>query len=89
YPSLFQRLGLSGEEALGLVSQGMKAGARNSDLAADALKEFQIRATDASELSASGFEALGLNAEDMTNKIVQGGASARDGLAEGLTKLRG
>ncbi|KRD51965.1 phage tail tape measure protein [Microbacterium sp. Root280D1] len=88
YPSLFQRLGLSGEEALGLVSQGMKAGARNSDLAADALKEFQIRATDASELSASGFEALGLNAEEMTNKIVQGGASARDGLAEVLTKLR-
>lgn len=88
YPSLFQRLGLSGEEALGLVSQGMKAGARNSDLAADALKEFQIRATDASELSASGFEALGLNAEEMTNKIVKGGASARDGLAEVLTKLR-
>lgn len=88
YPSLFQRLGLSGEEALGLVSQGMKAGARNSDLAADALKEFQIRATDASELSASGFEALGLNAEDMTNKIVKGGASAREGLAEVLTALR-
>ncbi|WP_091232645.1 phage tail tape measure protein [Microbacterium sp. 3J1] len=88
YPSLFQRLGLSGEEALGLVSQSMKAGARNSDLAADALKEFQIRATDASEGSADAFEALGLNAEEMTAKIARGGQEARDGLAEVLTKLR-
>lgn len=88
YPSLFQRLGLSGEEALGLVSQGMKAGARNSDLAADALKEFQIRATDASVLSAQSFESLGFNAEEMTAKIARGGKEARDGLAEVLTALR-
>ncbi|MEN0021986.1 MAG: phage tail tape measure protein [Microbacterium sp.] len=88
YPSLFARLGLSGDEALGLINQGMKAGARNSDLAADALKEFQIRATDASESSAEGFKALGLNAEDMTARIARGGQEARDGLAEVLTKLR-
>ncbi|MEA1264155.1 phage tail tape measure protein [Microbacterium sp. STF-2] len=87
YPSLFQRLGLSGEEALGLINQGMRAGARNSDLAADALKEFQIRATDASELSASGFKALGLNAEEMTAKISAGGAGAREGLGQVLTAL--
>ena len=88
YPSLFQRLGLSGEEALGLINQGMRAGARNSDLAADALKEFQIRATDASESSAEGFRALGLDAEDMTAKIARGGQDARDGLAVVLEKLR-
>lgn len=88
YPSLFKRLGLSGEEALGLVNQGMRAGARNSDLAADALKEFQIRATDASVQSAEGFRKLGLDAEDMTARIARGGQDARDGLAEVLTKLR-
>jgi hypothetical protein len=88
YPSLFKRLGLSGEEALGLVNQGMRAGARNSDLAADALKEFQIRATDASVQSAEGFRKLGLDAEDMTARIARGGQEARDGLAEVLTKLR-
>lgn len=88
YPALFKRLGLTGEEALGLVSQGMKAGARNSDLAADALKEFQIRATDASESSAQGFELIGLNAEDMTAKIAAGGLSARKGLGEVLDGLR-
>ncbi|WP_102193213.1 phage tail tape measure protein [Microbacterium aurantiacum] len=88
YPSLFKRLGLSGEEALGLINQGMRAGARNSDLAADALKEFQIRATDASVLSAESFTNLGLNAEEMTAKIARGGQEARDGLAQVLTKLR-
>lgn len=88
YPALFQQLGLSGEEALGLINQGMRAGARNSDLAADALKEFRIRATDASESSAHGFELMGLSAEDMTAKIARGGADAREGLAQVLDGLR-
>lgn len=88
YPALFKRLGLSGPEALGLINQGLEAGARNSDLAADALKEFQIRATDASESSAEGFRALGLDAEDMTAKIALGGEGAREGLEQVLTALR-
>ena len=88
YPATFSRLGLSAEEALGLLNQGLGAGARNSDLAADALKEFQIRATDASEGSAEGFEALGLNAEEMTAKIARGGEEAKDGLELVLAKLR-
>lgn len=88
YPAVFARLGLSGEEALGLMNQGLDAGARNSDIAADALKEFQIRATDASEASTVAFESLGFNAEEMTAKISRGGADARDGLDEVLIKLR-
>lgn len=88
YPALFKRLGLSGPEALGLITQGLRAGARNSDLAADALKEFQIRATDASKASAEGFRLLGLDAAEMTSQIARGGAEARDGLDEVLRKLR-
>ncbi|MBN0039390.1 phage tail tape measure protein [Cellulosimicrobium cellulans] len=88
YPSLFQRLGLSGEEALGLINQGLAAGARNSDLAADALKEFQIRATDGSKASAEGYQLIGLSAEEMTAKIAAGGESAREGLDIVLDRLR-
>jgi hypothetical protein len=88
YPATFSRLGLSAEEALGLMNQGLDAGARNSDLAADALKEFQIRATDSSKASAEGFQALGLNAEEMTAKISRGGQDANDGLGLVLDKLR-
>jgi len=88
YPALFERLGLSGEEAMGLINQGLEGGARNSDLAADALKEFQIRATDGSTASADAFKQLGFDAEDMTAKIARGGKDARDGLAEVLDRLR-
>lgn len=88
YPALFQRLGISGAEATGLVNQGLKAGARNGDLVADALKEFQIRATDASDASAEGYRLIGLSAEKMTKQIAAGGQGARDGLDLVLDRLR-
>lgn len=88
YPVVLSRLGIDGPEAMGLLSQAMKAGARNSDVAADALKEFQIRATDASQSSAAGFEALGFDAEAMTAKIARGGKDAREGLEQVLAALR-
>lgn len=88
YPALFERLGLNGEEALGLINQGLGAGARNSDLVADALKELQIRSSDASEASAEGYRVIGLNAEEMTAKMAAGGASAREGLAQILDGLK-
>ena len=43
YSPFFKKLGLDGQQALGLLNQGMAAGARNSDFLADALKEFVIR----------------------------------------------
>ena|GEM_PF-5175502 len=89
YPALFQRLGLDGETATGLINQGLAAGARNTDVVADALKEFQIRATDGSTSSAAGFEALGLNAAEATAQIARGGADASAGLDDVLDRLRG
>ncbi|MDJ1113240.1 phage tail tape measure protein [Microbacterium dauci] len=88
YPSVLRKLGLDGPQMLGLLNQSLAAGARNSDVAADALKEFQIRATDASEASANGYKRLGLDAEDMTARIARGGDSAREGLQLVLDKLR-
>ena len=88
YPALFARLGLDGPMAMGLISQAVQAGARDTDFAADALKEFQIRATDASDASAEAFEALGLDAEEMTAKIAEGGEGAAEGLQQVLEGLR-
>ncbi|MBF4613275.1 phage tail tape measure protein [Curtobacterium sp. VKM Ac-1376] len=88
YPALFQRLGLDGQTATGLIDQGLAAGARNTDLVADALKEFQIRATDGSASSAAGFEALGLNAQEATAQIAAGGEGAAQGLDTVLDRLR-
>ncbi|MGW1277583.1 phage tail tape measure protein [Streptomyces tsukubensis] len=88
YSTKFRDLGLSGADAMGLMAQGMAAGARDTDTMADALKEFQIRATDGSESSKEAYEAIGLSAEDMTRKIAGGGAGARDGLQQVLDGIK-
>ncbi|ORI15784.1 phage tail tape measure protein [Rhodococcus sp. 1168] len=88
YGIQFKKLGLDGPEAMGLLSQAVQGGARDTDTAADALKEFSIRATDGSKASAEAFETMGMNAEEMTAKISLGGQDAQDGLEQVLTKLR-
>jgi phage-related minor tail protein len=88
YGTQFRKLGLEGPEALGLVAQAVQAGARDTDIAADALKEFSIRAIDDSALTAEGFEAVGLSAEDMAAKIAKGGPEAAEALDQTLDGLR-
>ncbi|MGR6521836.1 phage tail tape measure protein [Rhodococcus erythropolis] len=88
YGTQFRKLGLSGADGIGLMSQALKGGARDTDLAADALKEFSIRAVDGSESSAAAFEALGMNAEEMTAKISLGGDDAREGLASVFREIQ-
>lgn len=89
YSTIFRSLNLPIKTVTGLLSQGMRAGARDTDVVADALKEFQIRATDGSDASADGFKALGLSAKGMTAQIAKGGKGASDGLQTVLDKLRG
>ncbi|MFI8263683.1 phage tail tape measure protein [Streptomyces sp. NPDC085665] len=88
YSTKFRDLGLSGADAMGLMAQGMAAGARDTDTMADALKEFQIRATDGSASSKAAYEAIGLNAEAMTKKIAAGGPAAREGLQQVLDGIK-
>lgn len=88
YSTQWRKLGLDGGQVLGLLSQGVKAGARDTDLAADALKEFSIRAIDGSESTKAGFDAIGLSAKDMAEKIAAGGPGAAEALDLTLDKLR-
>jgi phage-related minor tail protein len=88
YGTQFRQLGLDGATSMGLMNQAIKAGARDADTAADALKEFAIRAIDGSTTSAAGFKALGLDAEKMTAQIAQGGPKASAGLSTVLDKLK-
>lgn len=90
YSTQFRKLGLDAKDATGLMSQGLKGGARDADIVADALKELSIRAVDGSETTAAGFKAIGLNVSDMTAKFAAGGSTARSALGEvlkGLSKI--
>ncbi len=89
YGTQFRKAGLDGATGIGLINQALRAGARDGDIAADAIKEFSIRAVDGSKTSAEGFKALGLNATDMAGKFAKGGASANGVLDLTLDKLRG
>lgn len=89
YSVQFQALGLDGASALGLINQGLEAGARNSDLVADALKEFNLRATEGGAEASAAFESMGLNAADMTAAIAGGGDGAAAALDQTLDALRG
>lgn len=88
YPTNFRAIGLTGQQALGIINQGLQAGARNTDLVADALKEFAIRAKDGLDTSAAGFKALGLNAEKATADFAAGGTKAAKVFDTVLDRLR-
>jgi phage-related minor tail protein len=88
YGTQFRKLGIDGTLATGLLSQGLKGGARDADLVADAIKEFSIRAVDGSTTTAQGFKALGLNAKSMGEQFAKGGSGASKGLDTVLDRLR-
>ncbi|MFD6970136.1 phage tail tape measure protein [Streptomyces sp. NPDC059949] len=88
YGTQFRKLGIDGVTATGILSQGLKAGARDADIVADAIKEFSIRALDGSETTAKGFEAIGLDAADMAKKIGAGGTTASEALQLTMDMLR-
>lgn len=87
YGTQFRKLGIDGPQALGLMNQAIQAGARDSDVAADAIKEFSIRAIDGSKSTAEGFKALGLDAGKMGADIAAGGDRANGALDKTLDFL--
>lgn len=88
YSVQLRKLGIDSHTALGLFQQGLQGGARDTDIIADAFKEFSIRAVDGSASSKAAFEAMGLSAEGMTAQIAKGGTDASAGLTTVLNRLR-
>lgn len=85
YATQWRDLGITGEEALGLLSQGLQAGARDSDIVADALKELNIRVKDKS--AADALKTLGLDAEALADAFAEGGPRAKEGLDDILDAI--
>jgi len=90
YGTNFRALGFSGEEAFSLLVSASEQGKFALDKTGDALKEFTIRGSDMSTASVDAYNAIGLNAEEMSKKIAAGGEGAQEALrstAEGLLKI--
>ncbi|MFJ8023369.1 phage tail tape measure protein [Streptomyces sp. NPDC096311] len=88
YGVQFHSLGINGQMATGLLSQGLKGGARDADLVADSLKEFNLRARDITSTAGAGFKALGLNGKQMAADVAAGGPKATAALQKTLDALR-
>ncbi|MFD5308181.1 phage tail tape measure protein [Streptomyces ardesiacus] len=89
YSIQLRKLGIDSSTALGLFQQGLQGGARDTDIVADALKEFSIRSIDMSDSSREAYKALGMDAKAMESLIGKGGESATKGLDMVLDRLRG
>ncbi|MEW2082351.1 phage tail tape measure protein [Streptomyces sp. NPDC005283] len=89
YSVQFKRVGLDGQTAMGLISQGLKGGARDSDQVADAIGQFGERALAGGTAVDDAYKSIGLNAGDVAKKIGAGGQSAEQALGLTLDALRG
>lgn len=88
YGPFLQSLGITGEQAFTVLADGAAKGMYGIDKSGDALKEFTIRAVDMSKSTTGVYDALGLSSQDMTNRILAGGDSARGAMAEIVAGLQ-
>lgn len=82
YSVQFKKLGLDAEDMFSVFANGAQNGAFNLDKIGDAVKEFSIRAIDGSDTTKQGFEALGMNADEMAQKFGAGGKTAKEAFNE-------
>lgn len=87
YSTYYAKLGFSAEEMFNMMKNGAESGVYQIDYLNDALKEFNIRTKDGSNGTKEAFEALGLNADELTKKFANGGSSAKEAFLEVTTAL--
>jgi len=87
YSVQFTKLGLGAPQSLGVINQLLAGGARNADVAADAIKEFSIRAIDGSKTTAAGYKLLNLDADKTAAAIAKGGPAAKEAFGTVVERL--
>lgn len=88
YSTIFRQMGISAQDATGLLAQGMAAGARDTDVVADSLKEFVLITQKGGEDVDDAFKKIHLSGKDMQKAFVEGGPKARSALDKVFDGLR-
>lgn len=89
YAEPLSAIGLDGPAALGAFKRSLDAGNFSIDKAGDAINEFATRSIDGSKSTVGAYKSLGLNADQMMERISKGGKSARDATSEVIQRLGG
>lgn len=88
YSTLFRQMGLSAADATGIMAQGLKAGARDTDVVADSLKEFVLIAQGGGKEVEGAFQKIGLNGKEMQKVFAEGGPKSKEALDKVFDALR-
>ncbi|MGW5409033.1 phage tail tape measure protein [Streptomyces spiralis] len=88
YSTIFRQMGIDATQATGLLSQGMRAGARDTDVVADSLKEFVLITQKGGKQVDDAFAKIHLNGKEMQKAFVEGGPAARQALDKVFDGLR-
>ncbi|MEU0332236.1 phage tail tape measure protein [Streptomyces sp. NPDC006193] len=88
YSTIFRQMGIDATQATGLLSQGMKAGARDTDVVADSLKEFVLITQGGGKEVNAAFKKIGLSGKEMQSAFSKGGPGAAKALDKVFDRLR-
>lgn len=88
YSTIFRQMGLSAADATGIMAQGMAAGARDTDVVADSLKEFVLIAQGGGKQVEGAFKSIGLNGKEMQKVFAEGGPKSKEALDKVFDALR-
>lgn len=89
YSNSFDRMGYSADEFMASLIEAADTGAYSVDKAADAVKEFYNQAVDASDDFKDALSQLGLDADGVTEAILEGGDKSRKALEQTVKKIEG
>lgn len=82
YGPFFANLGIEGADAMGMLARASEDGMYGIDKTGDAIKEFQIRATDMSKATRTAYENLGVDHDVMVEKLLAGGPAANEAMGQ-------
>lgn len=91
YGPFFESMGIAGRDAMNMLVAGAEKGMYGIDKTGDAVKEFTIRATDGSDQTQTAFKTIGVNADEMANRLLAGGDTAKgafDKIVNGLLSIK-
>lgn len=88
YSTIFRQMGISAADATGIMAQGMKAGARDTDVVADSLKEFVLITQSGGKEVDAAFKTIGLSGKDMQAAFTKGGPEAKKALDQVFDGMR-
>lgn len=91
YSTIFRQMGISAADATGIMAQGLKAGARDTDVVADSLKEFVLITQAGGKEVDAAFSKIGLSGKEMQTAFTKGGPEAKaalDKVFDGLRQIK-